>query len=98
MTKSIITTTGIVLLSINLLAQNLITGRVVEKGTNEALPLANVINENSGKGVVTNTEGYFTIYAQETDSIRLKITYVGYQSMHIRISRDNNPKELQIEF
>lgn len=86
----------VITLSSAVQAQQLISGRVVETGTNEVLPLANIINLSTNKGVSTNTEGYFSLFYRQGDSLLLKVTYVGYQSKNLRYGPYDVPDKLNI--
>lgn len=77
--------------------QQLISGRVMEVGTNEVLPLANVIDLTANRGVSTNTEGNFTLFYNSADSLIIKVTYVGYQSQTLSYAQSTLPKELLIK-
>ena len=77
-------------------AQLLISGRVVESGTLEVLPLANVINMATGNGVSTNTEGHFALFYTPGDSLGLKVTYVGYQSKTLTFGPTEIPPSITI--
>lgn len=56
-----------------------ISGYVEDSGSGEKLIGANLIDLVSGEGTVTNTFGYFSLTLPK-DSIRLAITYIGFQS------------------
>ncbi|MEQ8712019.1 MAG: TonB-dependent receptor [Cyclobacteriaceae bacterium] len=96
MSRSLLSWLLVITLSSAVQAQQLISGRVVETGTNEVLPLANIINLSTNKGVSTNTEGYFSLFYQQGDSLLLKVTYVGYQSKNLRYGPDDVPDKLNI--
>ncbi|MDF1697363.1 MAG: TonB-dependent receptor [Saprospiraceae bacterium] len=66
--------------SVFLAGQNFtISGYVEDASSGEKLIGANLIDLNSGEGTITNTFGYFSLTLPK-DSVRLAITYIGYQS------------------
>lgn len=60
-----------------------ISGYIKNGTTGEVLIGANIYNFNQGNGTSTNTYGFFS-YTTSRDSVDLLISYVGYQSKHIR--------------
>ena len=64
----------------------LLKGTVVDEFTQLPINNANVINLNSVKGSVTNELGIFEIEAQVNDT--LHISFVGYQSIKVRVPAD----------
>jgi TonB-linked SusC/RagA family outer membrane protein len=71
---------GLVLLSSMVLAQNAITGRVVDQ-TGMPLPGVNVLEKNSANGTITNQDGNFTLNVEE-DAI-LVFSYIGFQGQEV---------------
>ncbi|MEM8894464.1 MAG: TonB-dependent receptor [Bacteroidota bacterium] len=96
MSKSSVAFFWLLLFPITIYAQQIISGRVVEAGTNEVLPLANIIDLSENRGVSTNTEGYFTLFYKPADSLILKVTYVGFQSQTLRFDQSSLPENLKI--
>nr|WP_317632104.1 carboxypeptidase-like regulatory domain-containing protein [uncultured Flavobacterium sp.] len=64
----------------------LLKGTVVDEFSQLPINNANVINLNSVKGSVTNELGKFEIEAQVNDT--LHISFVGYQSIKVRVPAD----------
>src|SRR5512134_2655109 len=60
-----------------LLAQTVITGRVVEAGTNNPLQGATVAERGTTNSTQTNAEGRFSIRVRNTNA-KLVISFVGY--------------------
>ncbi len=56
-----------------------ISGVVSDKSSGETLISAIVMDENSGKGVATNTYGRYSL-TLPAGNVKLRITYVGYQT------------------
>ena len=63
-------------------AQNYtISGTVTDAATGETLIGATVLDARSGKGTVTNAYGHYSLTLR-SDSVQIKISYVGYASQH----------------
>ena len=69
-------------------AQFMLTGKVAEVKTNEPLPFASIIQKGTGKGTTTNADGYFTLLAIPSDTCSLLISYIGYNTREIKLSRE----------
>ncbi|MFO7800276.1 DUF5686 and carboxypeptidase-like regulatory domain-containing protein [Rhodohalobacter sp.] len=65
-------------------AQVELTGIVLDDETGDSLPAATIVIENSLKGTVSNTEGYFSISVAELPATIL-ISYIGYERASITI-------------
>lgn len=64
--------------------QQLVKKRIVDAATGKALPYANIYNQRTQSGVISNEDGYFTMDISKlntTDSIRIQ--YVGYKTQNI---------------
>ena len=72
------------LISMQGLAQNTLSGKIVEEGTGEALSFATVIVKGSSTGAVANVDGFFSLLNLPEDSITLEVRYVGYTSRVLR--------------
>ena len=70
----------------SLFAQN-ITGKVLNKETQDPIVGANVYIQESNKGTVTGTEGTFSLEVSD-DSEMLTISYVGYKTKQVPIGKD----------
>ncbi|MEM9327223.1 MAG: TonB-dependent receptor [Bacteroidota bacterium] len=66
-------------------AQRTISGKVVEKGSNEPLPFATLTIKGTGIGVVTNLDGFFSLVNIESDEAILEVRYVGFNSLEIEL-------------
>lgn len=70
-------------------AQN-ITGKIVDAKTNESIPYANIIINNS-ENLVSNAEGYFTIAeSYSSDASTIDISYLGYLGRKITVRELKN--------
>ena len=71
-----------------LISSPTIHGTVADEKTQAALPYANIYALKTGKGVISNERGGYTLDIgglAEGDTIRFQ--YVGYKTMHIPVSR-----------
>ncbi|PHN01286.1 TonB-dependent receptor [Flavilitoribacter nigricans] len=66
-----------------------ISGYVEDAESGEKLIAANVYDEKSGQGVVTNTYGFFSL-TLPADSITLTVSYIGYSSRTIPVQLTAN--------
>lgn len=73
-----------------------ISGKVIDSASREPLAFASVFCQNTTQGTATNKEGEFYLSVKE-GGYDLVITYTGYRSQMIRISRDIKTTDLQIE-
>ena len=67
-------------------------GRIVSAADSSAVPYANIINNRTHSGTITNANGYFSMEILNIDS--LEATSVGYQKKIIRIPPDYNEQEI----
>lgn len=63
-----------------------VSGIIKDDNTQKGLGNTNIINLNSVRGTVTDDKGYFEIEATVNDT--LHISFVGYQSMRVRVTND----------
>ncbi len=61
-------------------------GRVISVTTKKPLPSAHILNLNSVRGTITNSDGQFELSAIPNDTIF--ISYLGYQSIKLKITKD----------
>lgn len=64
-------------------AQHKISGVVTDEETRSPLIGATVVLKNSGKGIVTDTDGVFTLTIGKAGMAQLEISYVGYQTKEL---------------
>lgn len=69
-------------------AQNSVSGRILDNETGEPLIGASVSVENSSTGVITDERGRFTLSGLSGSSINLVVSYVGYETQNL--SQDLN--------
>lgn len=76
----------IALIMFPVIASAQISGRVLEAGTNDPLPGANIIIKGTQTGTSAGTNGNFTINAQEGDI--LVVSFVGYLAKEVTAEQD----------
>ena len=59
-----------------------LSGFVTDAESGESLILANIFIEDLFRGASTNTSGYYAITGLPAGQYRVRITYVGYQTIH----------------
>ena len=72
---------SLIFLSTNLLAQGVITGKVIDKETGEGLISATVRIDGSTKGAITDFNGDFTITNVSPGTVDIIISYVSFEDM-----------------
>ncbi len=82
----------LLILPVMVQAQNTytLTGRVVDKGSGDALPGANIIFEGTFYGNASNTDGTFEVADVPAGTYRVRISYVGYSSRTLSVTLDHN--------
>ena len=71
-----------------------VSGTVTDARSGETLIGATVLDTRSGKGAVTNLYGHYSL-TLKSDSIDLRITFVGYEPQHFALRHDRN-RELNV--
>ena len=69
---------------------NMIKGHVLVKGSEEPIPYAAVIIMETGKGTVTDTDGYFRFKNVPTGKYTVRVQSIGYEDMtkKVTVSKD----------
>lgn len=68
------------LISFSSNAQSLIfEGKIVDKNTEESIPFANIIVQNSTQGVISNEDGIFKFYVTK-DAENIEVSHIGYKT------------------
>ena len=65
-----------------------VSGQVIDAGSNEPLPGANVVVKGTTIGTVADANGYYSIVIPSNNAI-LEASYVGYQSQEERADKPN---------
>ena len=68
------------------LAQNIISGKVVDSENQEAIPGANVIVVGSNTGAVADFDGNFTLNTSAEFPLTIEVSYVGYSSQSLEVT------------
>lgn len=72
---------------VNTIAQTIsISGYVFEQGSGERLPFVTVGTPGSASGTVTNTYGFYSFRLPQGDSVKIRYSVLGYQSVEKTIS------------
>lgn len=80
----------ILLNSLPMFSQTTVSGKVIEKGSGEALPFATVVIKGTSDGVVANVDGFFSLVNINTDGLVLTVSYVGFHTLDIAIEETSN--------
>ncbi|MEQ9231769.1 MAG: carboxypeptidase-like regulatory domain-containing protein, partial [Cyclobacteriaceae bacterium] len=76
-------------------AQGTISGKLVDKDTNEPLIGATVLIKGTSKGTITNLDGGFTLAAKEGNT--LVISYVGYVTQEVVLSGSGDLGDIAVQ-
>ncbi len=85
----------LLLLLPTLLRAQTVSGTVTDAASGETLIGATILDEQSGKGTVTNAYGRYTL-TLPGDSAYLRISYIGYRTIHQTMSLRGN-RQLNIQ-
>jgi TonB-dependent receptor len=76
-----------VILTTQLTAQNYsVSGIVTDATTNEALPGAGIVVENTTRGTITGNNGFFELTGIKNKQVSLLISFMGYQTKLVPVS------------
>lgn len=78
------------------MAQNGLTGRVLDFDTRQPLAFANVFFVNTTKGVMTDEKGNFTFAQIPKGTSELVVSYIGYETFYRRFEVDSLPTKLTV--
>ncbi|WP_186755764.1 TonB-dependent receptor [Echinicola salinicaeni] len=79
--KRVFLTTLCLLVGLSAMAQNHVTGHIVDVETGEELIGANVILEGTGRGSTSDLEGNFSIEKVPAGKYQLRVSFVGYETL-----------------
>ena len=74
----------------------ILTGKIIDKDNKLPLPGVSVIVKGSTYGIVTDVEGNFRLKIPAASNI-LMISYIGYKTIELAVSRSAQPLEITIE-
>jgi len=96
-TKKWFLTALAVVMSMNLMAQGSISGKVISQDDNEALVGASVVIESIQKGIATDIDGNYRINKIKAGEYEVKVSYIGYKQAVKKIQIENNDLTLNFE-
>ncbi len=79
----------VLLLPASVWAQTVVTGKVTDAQTNEALVGANITVPGTNLGTTTNVDGEYRLQLSQTPA-RLKVSYVGFSTQQVAISGEQD--------
>ncbi len=95
MLKNLVLTILFSIVSSFLFAQTIVTGKITEKGKNEAMPFVSIAFKGTTIGTTSNFEGYFSLKTSaNVDS--LVISFMGYKTITRKIEQGKS-QHLTIE-
>ena len=74
-----------------------LSGVVRDALSGEHLPYATIVITSTHKGIVANSDGFFTLWVPSSDSIRLQVSYIGYVPMDVKIAQPQKNVPVIIE-
>ena len=80
------------------LAQNTISGKVVDSENQEAIPGANVIVLGSNTGAVADFDGNFTLNTSAELPLTIEVSYVGYSSKSFEVTSLDQDIVVSLDF
>jgi len=78
-------------------AKYAIKGIVMDGETGETLPFATLNLYGSGRGTVSNVDGFFTLLEIPSDLTTLVVSYLGYYKKVVKIETDKSSKFLRVK-
>ena len=79
-----------------ILAQTTVSGTVKDAATGERLPGATVIVEGTTDGITTDLDGKFEFTTTKKPPFNLKVSYVGYETLLLPVSRKSTGLSIQL--
>lgn len=75
---------------VNLFAQTTITGTVLNAITQEGLGEVNILIVGTSKGTTTDSEGHYSLTANQTLPMTIRFTHLGFKSEEVVINQTSN--------
>lgn len=69
---------------------NVISGHVVEKGTENSLPYATILIVETGQGTVSNEDGEFRFKKVPAGKYTLRVQLLGYETQEKKVTVSND--------
>lgn len=79
------------------LAQNVITGRVIDAKTGEPLIGASVIVKTDRQGVATDVDGNFSLTTKKEFPLTLHLDFIGYRGLDLDVYDNSEPVEIKLQ-
>lgn len=79
------------------LAQNVITGRVIDAKTGEPLIGASVIVKTDRQGVATDADGNFSLTTKKEFPLTLHLDFIGYRGLDLDVYDNSEPVEIKLQ-
>ncbi|UCS94714.1 TonB-dependent receptor [Echinicola marina] len=95
--KRVFLTTLCLLVGLSAMAQNHVTGHIVDVETGEELIGANVILEGTGRGSTSDLKGNFSIEKVPAGKYQLRVSFVGYETLVREIQAPISGLDIQLE-
>lgn len=87
--KSLLTILFSLMIVLSLQAQQrIVKGKIIDKASNTALPNVSILEKTSGKGVISDTEGNFSINVP--DKAILVFSFIGYETQEIVVGNQSS--------
>lgn len=80
-------------ISSSLFAQT-ITGTISDAQTEQPLPGANIVQVGTSNGVSANAKGHFSLQLLQDESLRIKVTFIGYKTQIIDTQQKGTSLEI----
>ncbi len=81
----------------NKFAVSNINGCVVDSINNEALPYANILLKDTGKGTISNMEGRFALLNAPARLCTVQVRYIGYRTNDVKTDASDSTDYLKIK-
>lgn len=78
-------------------AQNKITGQVIDKENGEGLPGVNVLIKNTAQGTITDMEGNFTLETSKAFPMTLTFSFIGYAAQEVLLQSAEDIADIKVE-
>ncbi len=74
-----------------------LTGKIADSNSGETLPFATIVIKSTGKGTISNVDGFFTLLDVPSDTSALIVQYMGYYTREYHLSPSDLNGEFKIE-
>lgn len=81
----------------NLIAQNLVKGKVIDVNSNETLIGTSVIVKGTSDGAITDIDGKFEIKTKANFPLTLVISFIGYKTLEYEVKSNSQKNTVKLE-